>query len=89
MKVLIDRHGTVRCLYDEAIDLQVLGRMVIHRASQVEPDANGCWWADLAPIAGPRLGPFVLRSQALAAERVWLEWHWLSGDPGTGEDQHG
>jgi len=90
MQVLIDRRGTVRCLYDEAIDLQALGAMVIRRASHVEPDTDGRWWVDLAPVTGPRIGPFVLRSQALAAERVWLEQHWLPGDPrAEREDQHG
>ena len=38
------------------------------RASHVEPDADGRWWADLSPVAGPRLGPFEVRSAALDAE---------------------
>ena len=33
----------------------------------------------LAPWGGPRLGPFPKRSQALEAERQWLEQHWLPG----------
>jgi hypothetical protein len=67
----------VRCLYGEVIDLTVLGPVFIHRASQVEPDAEGRWWADLAPVDGPSLGPFARRSEALAAERQWLETHRL------------
>ena len=39
--------------------------------------ADGRWSADLAPVCGPSLGPFALRSEALAAEREWLETHWL------------
>ncbi len=70
--------GVVRCLYDEVIDLSALGPLTIARASQVEPDSEGRWWADLRPVKGPVLGAFALRSQALAAERAWLERHWLS-----------
>jgi hypothetical protein len=67
----------VRCLYDEAVDLESLGKLSIRRASRVEPDTNGCWWADLSPVGGPQLGPYCWRSQALEAERTWLEQHWL------------
>jgi hypothetical protein len=73
MVLVISPRGTVRCLYDEALDLGVLGPPVVSRASHVEPDEAGSWWADLSPVAGPRLGPFARRSQALAAEGVWLE----------------
>ena len=79
MLLRIDPHGLITCLYDEALDLAVLGPVSIRRASHVEPDQAGRWWADLAPVHGPRLGPFALRSQALAAERLWLERHWLAG----------
>jgi hypothetical protein len=78
MQLVIGPQGQVRCLYDEAIDLAVLGHLRIARASQVEPDEEGRWWADLAPVGGPRLGPFGRRSEALGAERTWLEDHWLS-----------
>jgi hypothetical protein len=73
MELIVARDGTGHCLYDEAIDLAALGRLSITRASDVEPDDQGRWFADLAPISGPRLGPFGLRSQALAAEQTWLE----------------
>ena len=58
MELLISPGGQVRCLYDETIDLHVLGHPVIRRASRVEPDDTGQWWADLQPMNGPRLGPF-------------------------------
>ena len=77
MKVRIDPRGTVRALYSEALDLTALGAGRIHRASTVEPDAAGCWWADLGPSGGPVLGPFSRRSEALAAEVMWLECHRL------------
>jgi hypothetical protein len=67
--------GTIRCVYGEAIDLRSLGQVSISRASHVEPDQNGLWHADLWPIDGPVLGPFSLRSQALAAEQAWLQRH--------------
>jgi hypothetical protein len=73
MQLFIEPGGDVRCLYDEVIDLTTLGPTQIKRASHVEPDDQGHWWADLAPVNGPRLGPFVLRSEALQAERAWIE----------------
>ena len=77
MELVISPRGTVRCLYNEELDLHRLGRLSIARASHVEPDEHGEWLADLAPVGGPVLGPFRQRSQALEAERVWLEQHWL------------
>jgi hypothetical protein len=79
MQLLIDPQGQVHCLYAEGIDLASLGVPSIRRASHVEPDDAGHWWADLAPVDGPRLGPFPLRSQALQAEVAWLEQFALGG----------
>jgi hypothetical protein len=73
MILVIDGRGGATCLYDEAIDLSRLGPLDFRRASHVEPDVQGRWWADIHPAGGPRLGPFALRSEALTAERVWLE----------------
>jgi hypothetical protein len=73
MILVIDGQGAATCLYDEAIDLTRLGSLHFRRASHVEPDALGRWWADLHPAGGPVLGPFGVRSEALTAERVWLE----------------
>ena len=81
MKLIIGPDGQVRCLYEEAIELGSLGTPEISRASHVEPDAHGQWWADLGPVQGPMLGPFLLRSEALQAERLWLERHWLMDQP--------
>lgn len=75
MHLLISPAGNVRCIYAEAISLQELGTVSIQRASHVEPDASGNWLADLTPVSGPVLGPFTLRSEALAAEIAWLEQH--------------
>ena len=75
MQLLISSAGQIRCIYGEAISLQDLGTVSIQRASHVEPDAAGNWLADLSPVSGPVLGPFTLRSEALAAEINWLEQH--------------
>jgi hypothetical protein len=81
MVLVIDRSGDVHGLYDERLDLSVLGVLTIRRASHVEPDAEGQWWADLDSVRGPVLGPFPRRSDALAAERAWLEREWLPRPP--------
>ncbi len=73
MQLLFLKTGQVHCLYDEALDLSSLGQTSIRRASHVEPDEAGLWWAELAPVSGPKLGPFTRRSEALAAEAAWLE----------------
>ena len=77
MDLVIDLLGGVQCLYGEAIDLATLGPAVIARASHVEPDQSGSWYADMSPVAGPWLGPFAMRSAALAAEADWLTNHRL------------
>jgi hypothetical protein len=82
MQLRVDPRGLVRCLYGEAINLAALGVASIQRASHVEPDAEGKWWADLSPVGGPTRGPFDWRSEALDAERAWLEANWLSSPAG-------
>jgi hypothetical protein len=73
MELVVGTNGGVRCIYDESLDLRELGRLTITRASHVEPDADGFWWADMGPSGGPVLGPFGSRSEALGAEKGWLE----------------
>jgi hypothetical protein len=81
MFLLVLSTGEIRCLYDEMIDLTQLGPPAITRASHVEPDASGQWWADLSPVDGPQLGPFHHRTEALGAEHAWLELNWLDPQP--------
>lgn len=78
MQLVIEPSGTVRCLYGETISLSSLGPLRISRGSYVEPTEAGEWQADLSPLLGPLLGPFFCRSEALDAERQWLEANWLS-----------
>ena len=77
MELLVCPNGSMRCVYEETLELARFGQLTIRRGSHVEPDPAGRWWADLSPVAGPRLGPFRRRSEALTAERNWLEKNWL------------
>jgi hypothetical protein len=77
MQLVITSTGQVRCVYDETIDLTSLGRLNVTRASHVEPHLQCQWFVDLTPVLGPQLGPFLRRSDALAAELAWLLNHWL------------
>ena len=77
MIISIDRAGGVRAIYTDGFNWQTLGRPTIQRASQVEPDHLGLWWADLAVSGGPRIGPFARRDAAIAAEVAWLERYQL------------
>jgi hypothetical protein len=76
--------GTVHFIYDDALaGLLGEGSSQVARASHVEPTAehdengrptgNTVWYADMAPVGGPMLGPFKLRETALAEEVAWLE----------------
>lgn len=78
MQLVIEPAGVVRCVYDETLPLANFGRLTIARGSHVEPNEAGIWTADLSPVGGPLLGPFATRSEALDAEREWLETNWLS-----------
>jgi hypothetical protein len=72
MELVVDAGGDVRCIYGEELDLREIGTLKITRASHVEPDAEGYWWADMGPVGGPVLGPYRSRGEALGAEREWL-----------------
>ena len=71
--LFISRDGTVTTIYNDKVDLRSLGKVKIQRASHVEPDDNGMWWADMAPVGGPKLGPYDKRQTALDEEVVWLD----------------
>jgi hypothetical protein len=73
MKLVVGVDGVGRCIYDEVLDLREIGMLKITRASHVEPDSDGNWWADMGPSGGPVLGPFRSRTEALGAERGWLK----------------
>jgi hypothetical protein len=82
MELVVGTDGVARCIYDEVMELRALGKLQITRASHVEPDAEGYWWADMRPSGGPVLGPYGSRSEALGAERGWLlqnQMEWADG----------
>ena len=87
MDIIFAPNGTARALYSDSFDHSSLGRISIRRASHVEPETTGDWFADLAPVGGPRLGPYRLRGDALAAEVAWLIAHDLPlpSDAGAGQ----
>ena len=72
MELVVDAGGDVRWIYGEELDLREIGKLQITRASHVEPDRDGFWWADMGPVDGLVLGPFKNRTEALQAERGWL-----------------
>ena len=76
-EIVIGPGGDARGIYGEAFDYACLGTVHIRRASWVEPDEGGRWWADLSPVLGPKLGPYTKRSAALEAELTWLRLHAL------------
>jgi hypothetical protein len=82
MELIITPGGIAHCIYGEQIDVSQLGSPTILRASHVEPDQHGRWLANLSPVDGPTLGPFLTRSEALAAEHAWLEANWLGSTAG-------
>jgi hypothetical protein len=63
-ELVVGVDGGMRCIDDEALDLREIGKLPITRASHVEPDAEGYWWAEITPSGGPVLGPFRTRTEA-------------------------
>ena len=76
VEIVVALGGDARSIYDETFDFGCLGDLQIRRASHVEPDEDGKWWADLSPVGGPKLGPFARRSEALDTEVAWLRLNW-------------
>ena len=75
---VVSTTGETRMVFNDRVDLRSVGRISIRRGSHVEPTPLGQWNADLSPVAGPTLGPFDKRSEALAAEVAWLQQNWLA-----------
>lgn len=77
--------GAVSFIHDDQLfaALSEIGPASIKRASHVEPAAaGGGWESDMRPTAGeagPVLGPFATRGEALAAEVGWLNENIFGG----------
>ena len=72
--ITINPDGSLQFIYDDDLaPLLSIGQATTRRASHVEPAASEGWTADMSPVqSGVVLGPFRLRSEALAAERALL-----------------
>jgi hypothetical protein len=84
-QILIAADGSIRFIWDdELVELITAGTARVDRASRVDPSPGGPqfagWTVDLTLSDGPVLSGFALRSQALAAERKWIEEHVLTSE---------
>lgn len=78
--ITVTASGEIRFVWDDELaPLLDLGAATVERASHVEPyrsdSGNTLWTADMRPVGGPVLGPFLLRKNALSAELRWLAAH--------------
>jgi hypothetical protein len=79
-KLSINRSGSITAIYDDVhADLIAKGTAQIRRASHVEPTSDGQWTATMND--GKVLGPYRLRSTALAAEVKYLESKLFGKEP--------
>lgn len=72
--------GSISMIYDENYTaVMALGKKKIRRVSNVEPNEDGDWVADMSPLGpaheGVKLGPYALRSEAITAELNYLKEH--------------
>lgn len=57
---------------DELAKLKTEGNCKIERVSNVEPNDQSEWMADMMLISGPILGPFETRQEAIDAELRYI-----------------
>jgi hypothetical protein len=77
--ITISDDGDMQLIYsDDLLELLDEGEAQVKRASDVEPDGQGNWQADMAKSGGPVLTGFKRRADALAAEVAWLQEHVLA-----------
>lgn len=79
MLIAIEPNGTMKFIYNDSLrELLNEGSAQIKRASNVEPNINNTWDADMGPVGGEVLENFETRQSALDAEVKWLEKNILS-----------
>ena len=73
LKLLVRTDSTVQAIYSDELAplIDKASHVEVRRASFVEPDPDGGWTATMQD--GTKLGPFRLRSEALAAEIRYLD----------------
>ena len=81
MQIVIKPTGVFVGIYSDDFDYGELGKPQIRRASHVEPDVNGQWFADLSPADGPKIGPFDKRNEAIDAELEFLSLMLSNAEP--------
>ena len=71
----VSPEGVATFIYTDALaPLLKEGKATIQRASYVEPDDKGQWWATMKPFGEEVvLGPFTTRQEALDEEERYLE----------------
>lgn len=77
MKIILGVDGVVRYVYNDVIHkhMSTLGEATIKRATHVEPDENGMWYADLSPVGGEKITGFKTHKEAIDFELKWLSKH--------------
>lgn len=82
VRLKVDTTGKVTGIYSDDYDFDVHGEnKKIRRASEVEPNAEGQWEADMSLLGaehvGVILGPFAQRAEAINAEVEYIAKHLL------------
>lgn len=77
--ITVRKDGTIEFIYDDDLKgfIDDNKEKKVFRASHVEPNENGDWYADLSPINGPKLTGFKTRQAALNAEVAWIQNNYL------------
>lgn len=77
IRIIRGHDGTLRYVYDDDVHkhLSKLGEVSIKRATHVEPDENGLWYADLSPVGGEKVTGFKTHQEAIDFELKWLNEH--------------
>jgi hypothetical protein len=71
--IAISQEGVATFVWsDDLAKLKTEGECKIERVSNVEPNEQSEWMADMMLIGGPILGPFETRQEAIDAELRYI-----------------
>lgn len=80
LSIVIAPDGQVKFIWHDGLaSLCDEGQTHIRRVGEVEPTADGQWFADLTRIGGGRYGPYSLRQLALDHEQAVVRGALLGG----------